>query len=49
VRRDLLIILASFVLASALAGALGASNLGTALAFGQMALAASVVFVMLKR
>jgi hypothetical protein len=47
--RDLLLIGGSFVLASALAGALGASNLGTALAFGQMALAASVVYVMLRR
>lgn len=47
--RDLLTILGAFVLASALAGALGAPNLGTALAFGQMAFAASVVYVMLKR
>jgi hypothetical protein len=49
VARDLLMIVGAFVLASAIAGALGASNLGTALAFGQMALAATVVFVMLKR
>ncbi len=35
-------------LASALAGALGAANLGTALAFGQIALAACVVYVMLR-
>jgi hypothetical protein len=47
--RDLLIVLASFVLASALAGALGAANLGTALAFGQIAVALSVVYVMLRR
>jgi hypothetical protein len=47
--RDLLMILGAFVLASALAGALGAANLGTSLAFGQMALAATVVFVLLKR
>ena len=47
--RDLLMIFGAFVLASALAGALGAANLGTALAFGQMALAATVVFVLLKR
>jgi ABC-type methionine transport system permease subunit len=46
---DLLIIAAAFVLASALAGALGAANLGTALAFGQMAFAVSVVYVLLKR
>jgi hypothetical protein len=47
--RDLLLILAAFVLASALAGALGAANLGTALAFGQIALAVMVVYVMLRR
>jgi hypothetical protein len=47
--RDLLIVLASFVLASALAGALGATNLGTALSFGQIAVALSVVYVMLRR
>jgi hypothetical protein len=47
--RDLLLIVGSFVLASALAGALGAANLGTALSFGQMALAATVVFVLVKR
>ena len=48
-RTDLTLILGSFVLASALAGLLGAANLGTALAFGQMALAAMTVYVMLKR
>ncbi|HLM84693.1 MAG TPA: hypothetical protein VK272_00740 [Solirubrobacteraceae bacterium] len=48
-RRDLLAILAAFVLASALAGVLGAVNLGTALAFGQMAVAATTVYVMLRR
>jgi hypothetical protein len=47
--RDLLLILGAFVLASALAGALGAVNLGTALAFGQIALAITVVYVMVKR
>ncbi|HEV2944936.1 MAG TPA: hypothetical protein VGX26_07485 [Solirubrobacteraceae bacterium] len=47
--RDLLMIVAAFVLASALAGALGAANLGTALAFGQMALAATTVYVLLRR
>jgi hypothetical protein len=47
--RDLITIVAASALASALAGALGAVNLGTALAFGQMAFAASVVYVMLKR
>jgi hypothetical protein len=47
--RDLLMMLGAFVLASALAGALGAPNLGTALGFGQMAFAASTVYVLLKR
>jgi hypothetical protein len=46
---DLLLMFGAFVLASALAGALGAANLGTALAFGQMAFAATTVYVMLKR
>lgn len=48
-RQDLLLMFGAFVLASALAGALGAVNLGTALAFGQMAFAATVVYVMLRR
>jgi hypothetical protein len=46
--RDLLLILGAFVLASLLAGALSATNLGTALAFGQIALAATTVYVILK-
>ena len=47
--RDLLIMFGAFILASALAGALGAVNLGTALAFGQIAVALAVVYVMLRR
>jgi hypothetical protein len=47
--RDLLIVIGAFVLASALAGALGAVNLGTALAFGQMGFAITLVYVLLKR
>ncbi|HWX96610.1 MAG TPA: hypothetical protein VNZ01_07135 [Solirubrobacteraceae bacterium] len=47
--RNLLLIVGSFVLASAIAGALGAVNLGTALSFGQIALAITVVYVMLRR
>ena len=39
----------ALVVASALAGALGAPNLGTALSFGQMAFAVAAVFVLLKR
>jgi hypothetical protein len=49
VRLDLAIMFGAFVAASALAGALGAINLGTALAFGQIAFALAVVFVMVKR
>jgi hypothetical protein len=48
-KRDLLSMFGAFVLASAIAGALGAANLGTALAFGQMAFAGMTVYVMLKR
>jgi hypothetical protein len=47
--RNLLLIFGAFVVASALAGALGAPNLGTALSFGQIALAIMVVYVMVRR
>jgi hypothetical protein len=47
--RNLLLIVGAFVLASAFAGLLGAANLGTALSFGQIALAIMVVYVMLRR
>lgn len=47
--RELTIVLGAFAVGSALAGALGAANLGTALAFGQIAIALSVVYVMLRR
>jgi hypothetical protein len=47
--RNLLLIIGAFVLGSASAGALGAANLGTALAFGQIALAITTVYVMVKR
>ena len=49
VTRDLLIVFGAFALVSALAGLLGAANLGTALSFGQIAFAASAVYVLLKR
>ena len=49
VRIDLAIMLGALVLASALAGALGAINLGTALAFGQIAFAAAAVLVIVRR
>jgi hypothetical protein len=48
-RLSLLLMFGAFLLASALAGALGAANLGTALAFGQMAFAITTVYVLLKR
>jgi ABC-type methionine transport system permease subunit len=47
--REVLMMAAAFVLASALAGALGAPNLGTALSFGQIAFALTVVYVLLRR
>lgn len=47
--RDLVTVFGAFILASALAGAFGAANLGTALAFGQIAFAATTVYVMLRR
>jgi hypothetical protein len=47
--RDLVIMFGAFVLASALAGALGAANLGTALAFGQIAFAVAALFVLVRR
>lgn len=47
--RDLAILLAPFALVTAAAEALGAANLGTALAFGQMAFAATLVYVLIKR
>ena len=43
--RDLGIMFGALLLASALAGALGAVNLGTALAFGQIAFAMATVYV----
>jgi hypothetical protein len=47
--RELLLLLGAFVLATALAGLLGAVNLGTALTFGQIAIAAAVMYVILRR
>ena len=48
-RVDLGIMFGAFVAASLLAGALGAINLGTALAFGQIAFALATVFVIVRR
>jgi hypothetical protein len=47
--RDLAILIGAFALASAVAGALGAANFGTALAFGQIGFAAALVWVLLRR
>jgi hypothetical protein len=49
VRLDLLLMLLAFVLATALAGTLGAINLGTALTFGQIAFAVAAVLVIVRR
>jgi len=46
---DLLILLAAFAVVSALAGLLGAANLGTALTFGTIAFAAVLMVLLLKR
>lgn len=48
-RLDLVIMLGAFVIASAIAAALGAVNLGTALAFGQMGFALAAVLVIARR
>jgi hypothetical protein len=46
---DLLLMLGAFVVASAIAAALGAANFGTALAFGQIGFALSLVYVLVRR
>jgi hypothetical protein len=46
---DLLILLATFVVVSAVAGLLGAANLGVALSFGTIAFAGVLVALMLVR
>jgi hypothetical protein len=46
---DLLILVVTFAVVSALAGLLGAANLGTALTFGTIAFAAVLVALMLRR
>jgi hypothetical protein len=49
VRRDLAAILAVFILVTLIAEALGATNFGTALTFGEMAFAGALVFVLVRR
>jgi hypothetical protein len=46
--RDIAVVVAAFLLATALAAALGAANFGTALAFGQIGFLAAVVWVMVR-
>ncbi len=48
-RRQLALLLGAFLGASAVAGALGAVNLGTALAVGQIAFALTLVWVIVRR
>jgi hypothetical protein len=48
VLRDVAIVLGGFVLGTALAELFGAVNLGTALAFGQMAFAVALVWVLVR-
>jgi hypothetical protein len=49
VRRDLLLLVSAFALATALAELLGATDFGTALTFGQIAFAGALVFVLVRR
>jgi len=47
-RTQLLVVLAAFAGATGIAELAGAANLGTALAFGQMAFVAALIVVMLR-
>ena len=46
--RDMLTVLLAFAIGTGVAEALGASNLGTALAFGQIAFALALVWILLR-
>ena len=46
---DLLTLAAAFAAATAIAAALGAANFGSALTFGQLAFAATLLWVLLRR
>ena len=48
-RLDLLLLLAAFALGTGIAEIAGATNLGTAMAFGQMTFAVVLVYVLVKR
>jgi hypothetical protein len=47
--RDLAVLAIAFWAATGIAALLGAANFGTALGFGQLAFAAALVFVLLRR
>lgn len=47
--RDLTTLVVAFAAATAVAAAAGAANLGTAMTFGQMAFAATLLFILLRR
>ena len=48
-KTDLFLLVAAFASATAVAALLGAKNLGTALTFGQIAFAAALAWVLLRR
>ena len=48
-RLNVLIMLGAFLAATLIALAVGATNTGTALTFGQLAFAGALVFVLVKR
>ena len=48
-KADLLLMVAAFASATAVAALLGAANFGTALTFGQIAFAAALAWVLLRR
>jgi hypothetical protein len=47
--QDLLLLAASFAATTAIAAALGAANFGTALTFGELAFAVTLMWVLLRR
>jgi hypothetical protein len=48
-RVEVMMLLGALVVATLIAELLGAANLGTALTFGQMAFAATLVWILLRR
>jgi hypothetical protein len=49
VRRDLLLLVVVFLVVTGIAELIGAANLGTAMTFGQIAFAATLVVILLRR